>query len=160
MSSSIYGFSVTNIQGQDTSLEDYKGKVVLIVNTASECGFTPQYKELEELYKKYQSQGLAILGFPCNQFGAQEKGNSAEISSFCELNFGVTFPLFEKIEVNGENTAPLYRHLKAEAKGLFGSERIKWNFTKFLVNKQGKVEKRFASTTKPMAIENDILKLL
>ncbi|PKG57084.1 glutathione peroxidase [Shewanella sp. Choline-02u-19] len=160
MSSSIYGFSVTNIQGQETSLEDYKGKVVLIVNTASECGFTPQYKELEELYKKYQSQGLAILGFPCNQFGAQEKGNSAEISSFCELNFGVTFPLFEKIEVNGENTAPLYRHLKAEAKGLFGSERIKWNFTKFLVNKQGKVEKRFASTTKPMAIENDILKLL
>ncbi|MFT5788178.1 MAG: glutathione peroxidase, partial [Shewanella sp.] len=109
MSSSIYEFSVTNIQGQETSLEDYKGKVLLIVNTASKCGFTPQYKELEELYRKYQSQGLAILGFPCNQFGAQEKGSSEEISSFCELNFGVTFPLFEKIEVNGENTAPLYR---------------------------------------------------
>lgn len=160
MPSSIYEFSVTNIQGQEISLGDYKGKVVLIVNTASKCGFTPQYKELEELYRKYQSQGLVILGFPCNQFGAQEKGSSEEISSFCELNFGVTFPLFEKIEVNGENTAPLYRHLKAEAKGLLGSERIKWNFTKFLVNKQGLVEQRFASTTKPMDIEKNILELL
>ncbi|QQX81557.1 glutathione peroxidase [Shewanella sp. KX20019] len=160
MTPSIYDFSVINIQGQEISLEDYKGRVVLIVNTASECGFTPQYQELEQLYKKYQSQGLTILGFPCNQFGAQEKGSSEEISLFCERNFGVSFPLFEKIEVNGENTIPLYRHLKTAAKGLLGSERIKWNFTKFLINKQGKVEHRFASTTKPMAIEKNILELL
>lgn len=160
MPSSIYDFSVANIQGQSTPLKDYQGKVILIVNTASECGFTPQYKELEALYKKYQSQGFVVLGFPCNQFGAQEKGDSAAISSFCELNFGVTFPLFEKIEVNGAAATPLYQYLKTEAKGLLGSERIKWNFTKFLVNKQGKVEKRFAPTTKPMAIEKNILELL
>lgn len=160
MTSSIHKFSVKNIQGQDVSLADYKGKVLLIVNTASECGFTPQYKELEQLYKKYQSQGLEILGFPCNQFGAQEKGDSAAISSFCELNFGVTFPLFEKIEVNGDGAAPLYSYLKHEAKGLLGSERIKWNFTKFLVNKHGEVESRFAPTTKPLALEKNILKLL
>ncbi|GIU19617.1 MULTISPECIES: glutathione peroxidase [unclassified Shewanella] len=160
MTASIYDFSVNNIQGQTVSLANFKDKVILIVNTASECGFTPQYRELEALYQKHQSQGLVVLGFPCNQFGEQEKGDSQAISSFCELNFGVTFPLFEKIEVNGANTAPLYAHLKQSAKGLLGSERIKWNFTKFLVDKQGKVTQRFAPTTKPMAIESEILKLL
>ncbi|ABV88281.1 glutathione peroxidase [Shewanella pealeana] len=160
MTASIYDFSVNNIQGKTVSLANFKDKVILIVNTASECGFTPQYKELEALYQKHQSQGLAVLGFPCNQFGEQEKGDNQAISSFCELNFGVTFPLFEKIEVNGANTAPLYAHLKQSAKGLLGSEAIKWNFTKFLVDRQGKVTQRFAPTTKPMAIEGEILKLL
>ncbi|MDB2386901.1 glutathione peroxidase [Shewanella sp.] len=160
MPTSIYDFTVTNIQGQPISLANYQDKVLLIVNTASECGLTSQYKALEMLYQQYQSQGLVILGFPCNQFGAQEKGDSKEISTFCELNFGVTFPLFEKIAVNGDNTAPLYQYLKSEAKGVFGSEKIKWNFTKFLVNKQGQVQQRFAPTTKPNAIEKDILKLL
>ncbi|WP_299803476.1 glutathione peroxidase [uncultured Shewanella sp.] len=160
MTASIYDFSVNNIQGQSISLANFKDKVILIVNTASKCGFTPQYGELEALYQKHQSQGLVVLGFPCNQFGEQEKGDSQTISSFCELNFGVTFPLFEKIEVNGANTDPLYAYLKHSAKGLFGSERIKWNFTKFLVDKQGKVTQRFAPTTKPMAIEAEILKLL
>ncbi|WOT06097.1 glutathione peroxidase [Shewanella youngdeokensis] len=160
MASAIYELSVTNIQGEQVSLADYQGKVILVVNTASKCGFTPQYQELEQLYKKYHSQGLEILGFPCNQFGAQEKGNNEEISSFCELNFGVTFPLFEKIEVNGDNAAPLYRHLKTEAKGLLGSEAIKWNFTKFLINKQGQVLKRYAPTTKPLELEKTIADLL
>ncbi|GIU28848.1 glutathione peroxidase [Shewanella schlegeliana] len=160
MTTSIYDFSVNNIQGQAISMAEFKGKAILIVNTASECGFTPQYRELETLYQKHQSQGLVVLGFPCNQFGEQEKGDNQAISTFCQLNFGVTFPLFEKIEVNGANTAPLYAYLKHSAKGLLGSERIKWNFTKFLVNKQGKVTQRFAPTTKPMAIETEILKLL
>ncbi|MGS0683493.1 glutathione peroxidase [Shewanella sp. 125m-7] len=160
MVSSIYDFSVNNIQGQTVSLSDFKGKVVLIVNTASECGFTPQYKELEALYQKYQSQGLVVLGFPCNQFGAQEKGDNQAISAFCELNFGVTFPLFEKIEVNGVNTTPLYAYLKQSAKGLLGSEKIKWNFTKFLVNREGQAMQRFAPTTKPTALEKDVLNLL
>ncbi|MCL1138523.1 glutathione peroxidase [Shewanella pneumatophori] len=160
MSASIYDFAVNNIQGQNVSLADFKDRVVLIVNTASKCGFTPQYKELEQLHQKYQDQGLVILGFPCNQFGAQEQGDSEEISQFCELNFGVTFPLFEKIEVNGPNTLPLYNYLKSSAKGLLGSEKVKWNFTKFLVNRQGQAVQRFAPTTKPMALEQDILKLL
>lgn len=160
MTISIYNFSVKNIQGQTVSLADFKDKVILIVNTASKCGFTPQYRELEALYQKHQSQGFVVLGFPCNQFGEQEKGDNQAISTFCELNFGVTFPLFEKIEVNGANTEPLYAYLKHGAKGLLGSEGIKWNFTKFLVNKQGKVTQRFAPTTKPMAIESEILKLL
>lgn len=160
MTASIYDFSVTNIQGQTVPLAEYKDRVVLIVNTASKCGFTPQYKELEQLYQKYQAQGLVILGFPCNQFGAQEQGDSETISQFCELNFGVSFPLFEKVEVNGPNTLPLYRYLKTSAKGLLGSEKVKWNFTKFLVNRQGEAVTRFAPTTKPMAIEADILKLL
>lgn len=160
MTASIYDFSVTNIQGQTVPLAEYKDRVVLIVNTASKCGFTPQYKELEQLYQKYQAQGLVILGFPCNQFGAQEQGDNETISQFCELNFGVSFPLFEKVEVNGPNTLPLYRYLKTSAKGLLGSEKIKWNFTKFLVNRQGEAVTRFAPTTKPMAIEADILKLL
>ncbi|MCK8045602.1 glutathione peroxidase [Shewanella sp. 1CM18E] len=160
MTTSIYDFSANNIQGKQVSLADYKDKVVLIVNTASECGFTPQYKDLEALNQKYQAQGLVILGFPCNQFGAQEKGDSQAISQFCELNFGVTFPLFEKIDVNGSNTLPLYAYLKHSAKGLLGSEKIKWNFTKFLVDRQGNPVKRYAPTTKPMALEQDILKLL
>ncbi|MDR8522997.1 glutathione peroxidase [Shewanella fidelis] len=160
MTASIYDFSVTNIQGQTVPLAEYKDRVVLIVNTASKCGFTPQYKELEQLYQKYQAQGLVILGFPCNQFGAQEQGDNETISQFCELNFGVSFPLFEKVEVNGPNTLPLYRYLKTSAKGLLGSEKVKWNFTKFLVNRQGEAVTRFAPTTKPMAIEADILKLL
>ncbi|WP_220783319.1 glutathione peroxidase [Shewanella sairae] len=156
----MYDFSANNIQGKQVSLADYKDKVVLIVNTASECGFTPQYKDLEALNQKYQAQGLVILGFPCNQFGAQEKGDSQAISQFCELNFGVTFPLFEKIDVNGSNTLPLYAYLKHSAKGLLGSEKIKWNFTKFLVDRQGNPVKRYAPTTKPMALEKDILTLL
>ena len=160
MTKTVYDFSANNIQGQTVPLADYKDKVILIVNTASECGFTPQYKDLEALYQKYQNQGLVILGFPCNQFGNQEKGDSQSISSFCELNFGVTFPLFEKIEVNGDNSAPLYAYLKREAKGLLGSEKIKWNFTKFLVNRQGQVVQRFAPTSKPMALEKDIIDLL
>ncbi|MCL1129967.1 glutathione peroxidase [Shewanella sairae] len=160
MTTSIYDFSANNIQGKQVSLADYKDKVVLIVNTASECGFTPQYKDLEALNQKYQAQGLVILGFPCNQFGAQEKGDSQAISQFCELNFGVTFPLFEKIDVNGSNTLPLYAYLKHSAKGLLGSEKIKWNFTKFLVDRQGNPVKRYAPTTKPMALEKDILTLL
>lgn len=160
MTASIYDFSVTNIQGQTVPLAEYKDRVVLIVNTASKCGFTPQYKELEQLYQKYQAQGLVILGFPCNQFGAQEQGDNETISQFCELNFGVSFPLFEKVEVNGPNTLPLYRYLKTSAKGLLGSEKVKWNFTKFLVNRQGEAVTRFAPTTKPMALEADILKLL
>ncbi|ABZ77599.1 Glutathione peroxidase [Shewanella halifaxensis HAW-EB4] len=160
MTASIYDFSVKDIQGQTVSLADFKDQVILIVNTASECGFTPQYRELEALYQKHQTQDFVVLGFPCNQFGAQEKGDNQTISTFCQLNFGVTFPLFEKIEVNGANTAPLYVYLKHSAKGLLGSERIKWNFTKFLVNKKGLVTQRFAPTTNPMAIEAEILKLL
>lgn len=160
MTNSIYQFNVKNIQGQNISLEDYKGKVLVIVNTASKCGFTPQYQGLEKLYKDYKDKGLEILGFPCNQFGKQEQGNESEISQFCELNFGVTFPLFSKIDVNGENAAPLFTYLKKEAKGLLGSQSIKWNFTKFLVNQQGKVLTRFAPTTKPEEIEESIKKLL
>ncbi len=157
---SIYDFSVNSIQGKPTSLSEYKDKVLLIVNTASACGFTPQYAGLEALYKKYGPQKFVILGFPCNQFGSQESGSESEISTFCELNFGVTFPLFEKIEVNGPNTHPLYDYLKSEAKGLLGSQGVKWNFTKFLVNSEGKVMTRYASTTKPESLEKDIENLL
>ncbi|QFU21853.1 glutathione peroxidase [Shewanella eurypsychrophilus] len=160
MTTSIYDFSVNNIQGQPVSLSDYKNKVVLIVNTASACGFTPQYKGLQALYEKYGPEKFVILGFPCNQFGAQEKGSESEIASFCELNFGVSFPLFEKIEVNGPEAHPLYEYLKSEAKGILGSKGIKWNFTKFLINSQGKVLTRLASTTKPEDIEKEIISLL
>lgn len=159
MASSIYDFSVNNIQGQSVALSDYKGKVILIVNTASACGFTPQYKGLQALYEKYGPEKFVILGFPCNQFGAQESGNETEISSFCELNFGVSFPLFEKIEVNGDQAHPLYEYLKSEAKGILGSKRIKWNFTKFLIDNKGKVLTRFGSTTKPEEIEKTIVNL-
>ena len=157
---SIYDFSVNNIQGKSVSLSEYKDKVILIVNTASACGFTPQYKGLQALYEKYGPEKFVILGFPCNQFGAQESGSESEKSSFCELNFGVNFPLFEKIEVNGPEAHPLYEYLKSEAKGILGSKGIKWNFTKFLIDSQGKVLARFASTTKPEALEKEINSLL
>ncbi|MFC5476202.1 glutathione peroxidase [Paraherbaspirillum soli] len=159
-SGNIYGFSVKRLDGTPAALEAYRGKVLLIVNTASECGFTPQYKGLEEIYQKYHAQGFEVLGFPCNQFGAQEPGNAEEIGAFCEKNYGVTFPLFEKIDVNGEHAAPLYQHLKSAVPGLLGSEGIKWNFTKFLVNKEGRVLDRFAPQTKPEALVADIEKLL
>lgn len=158
--SDIYEFSGKNIKGEDVPLSNYKGKVLLIVNTASKCGFTPQYKGLEALYKEYQGKGLEILGFPCNQFGKQEPGNADDIGEFCELNFGVTFPLFDKIEVNGPNTHPLYDYLKKEAPGLLGSGAVKWNFTKFLVDGSGKVIKRFAPTDTPEKIEKHVAKLL
>ncbi len=156
---SVYDFSAKLNNGADLSLAAYKGKVLLIVNTASKCGFTPQYKGLEELYKKYRKQGLEILGFPCDQFGHQEPGSDEEIRGFCELNYGVTFPLFSKINVNGVNQHPLYKHLKSEAGGLLGNS-IKWNFTKFLVNREGKVLDRFSPATSPENIVGDIAKAL
>ena len=157
---SVYDFTVKNIRGKDVKLDAYKGKPLLIVNTASECGFTPQYKGLETLYQKYHGKGLEILGFPCNQFGAQEPGTEKEIESFCEVNYGVTFPLFAKVDVNGDNAAPLYRHLKKEKPGLLGSEAIKWNFTKFLVDRKGNVVERYAPNAEPESITGDIEKLL
>lgn len=156
----IYDFAVERLDGTATTLADYRGKVVLIVNTASKCGFTPQYKGLEELYDKYHSQGFEVLGFPCNQFGSQEPGTAEEIGAFCEKNFGVNFPLFSKIDVNGDHAAPLYQYLKNAAPGLLGSEGIKWNFTKFLINKDGTVFDRYAPQTKPEALTADIEKLL
>jgi glutathione peroxidase len=152
---SVYDYSAKRNNGADQSLSDYKGQVLLIVNTASQCGFTPQYKGLQELYAKYHDQGLEVLGFPCNQFGHQEPGNDEEIKSFCDLNYGVTFPLFSKIEVNGEGAHPLYKFLKSEKGGLLG-DNIKWNFTKFLVDKQGTVVERFAPTTTPEKIIADL----
>lgn len=160
MRPSIYDFSVNTITGETVSLESYRGKVLLIVNTASKCGFTPQYTGLENLYKNHQAQGLEVLGFPCNQFGAQEPGSEDEIASFCSLNFGVSFPLFAKIDVNGAQAAPLYQYLKAEAPGILGTKDVKWNFTKFLVNREGKVVKRYAPQDTPEKIEADIKALL
>ena len=156
----VYDFSMTDIHGKPQSLGQYKDKVLLIVNTASQCGFTPQYKGLETLYKKMHARGLEVLGFPCNQFGAQEPGGEEEIESFCEVNYGVTFPLFAKIDVNGKNAAPLYEYLKTAKPGLLGSEAIKWNFTKFLVDRKGKVVERYAPKVEPEAIAADIEKLL
>jgi glutathione peroxidase len=157
---SVYDFAVDDIHGKSVPLSRYRDKVLLIVNTASKCGFTPQYKGLEALHQKYQARGLVVLGFPCNQFGAQEPGTADEIASFCELNFGVTFPLLAKIDVNGDAAAPLYRHLKQAKPGLLGSEAIKWNFTKFLVDRKGNVVARFAPNTEPDALAGDIEKLL
>jgi glutathione peroxidase len=157
---SIYDFSANSLDGKPVSLKDYAGKVLLVVNTASKCGFTPQYEGLEALHQKYRERGLAVLGFPCNQFGAQEPGTADEIGSFCQKNYGVSFPLFEKIDVNGDGAHPLYRWLKSSAKGVLGSEGIKWNFTKFLVDRQGHVIERFAPTTKPADLAADIEKLL
>ena len=156
----IYDFTVKDIHGKSVKLSAYKGRPMLIVNTASECGFTPQYKGLEALYKKLHGKGLEILGFPCNQFGAQEPGSEAEIEQFCEVNYGVTFPMFAKIDVNGDNAAPLYKYLKKEKPGLLGSEAIKWNFTKFLVDRDGKVVERYAPNAEPASIAGDIEKLL
>jgi glutathione peroxidase len=157
---SIYDFSARTLDGASASLEVYKGKTLLIVNVASKCGFTPQYGGLEALYRKFASKGLVVLGFPSNQFGHQEPGDSTEIRNFCSTNFDVTFPLFAKIDVNGSDADPLYKFLKREARGVFGTERIKWNFTKFLVDSQGRVRKRYAPTAKPSSIENAIAALL
>lgn len=160
MNKSIYDFAVKDIHGKEQKLDRYKGKVMLIVNVASKCGFTPQYEGLEALYEKMHDRGLEVLGFPCNQFGAQEPGTEKEIETFCELNYGVTFPLYAKIDVNGNKTAPLYKHLKQEKPGLLGSEAIKWNFTKFLVDRNGTVVERYAPNVEPQAIAGDIEKLL
>ena len=153
----VYEFSVKDRKGKDVSLKEYANEVLLIVNTATKCGFTKQLKGLEELYQKYKDKGLVILGFPCNQFMNQEPLNEEEIKSFCSLTYGVTFPMFSKIDVNGENTHPLYKYLKEAKKGLLGSEAIKWNFTKFLVDKNGTVINRYAPATKPESLEVDIL---
>jgi glutathione peroxidase len=160
MTNTIYQFSANNNAGEVVELAHYKNKVVLIVNTASDCGFTPQYEGLQDLYQKHQKQGLEILAFPCNQFKQQEEGDDEAIKQFCDLRFNIKFPLFSKINVNGENAHPLFTFLKSEAPGLLGSKGIKWNFTKFLVNREGKVIKRYAPATKPEAIEVDIEKLL
>lgn len=157
---SVYDFSLNDIHGKPQSLAKYKDKVLLIVNTASECGFTPQYKGLEALYKKLHGRGLEVLGFPCNQFGGQEPGAEKQIESFCEVNYGVTFPLFAKVDVNGKNATPLYEHLKKAKPGVLGSEAIKWNFTKFLVDRKGNVVERYAPKVEPEAIAGDIEKLL
>ena len=160
MDAPIYGYSVKTIAGKQQSMAKYKGKVMLIVNTASECGFTPQYKGLEALHETYGKRGLAVLGFPCNQFGAQEPGDEKAIAEFCERNFGVTFPLFSKIDVNGDNADPLFVYLKKEKPGLLGSEKIKWNFTKFLVYAKGTVVERYAPNTEPKDLTGAIEKLL
>ena len=156
----IYDFKANNISGKEISLNDYKGKTIVVVNTASKCGLTPQYEGLEAMYQKYKDDGLVILGFPCNQFGQQEKGNADEIQEFCQVNYGVSFPMFEKIEVNGKNAHPLFKYLKKELSGgIFGS-KIKWNFTKFVIDKNGNPVKRFAPTTKPEKMEKFIKKTL
>lgn len=160
MTTSVYDFDCQTGGGKSKSLSDYKGKVLLVVNTASKCGFTPQFGGLEELYEKHKNSGLEILGFPCNQFGKQDPGSNGEIQEFCQLNYGVSFPMFGKIEVNGGDTDPLFKHLKKEAPGALGSQRIKWNFTKFLIDTEGQVVKRYAPTVKPRDIEKDIQKLL
>ena len=157
---SVYDFTVDDIHGKPVDLSRYRGHVLLIVNTASKCGFTPQYKGLQQLYDKYHARGLDVLGFPCNQFGGQEPGEEPEIESFCEVNYGVTFPMFSKIDVNGDDAAPLFRHLKSAKPGLLGSEGIKWNFTKFLVDRDGKVVERYAPKAEPASIAPDIEKLL
>ncbi|MGA8276776.1 MAG: glutathione peroxidase [Rhodanobacteraceae bacterium] len=153
---SIYDFSAKTIDGTEQSLDVYRGKTLLIVNVASKCGFTPQYAGLETLYRKFKDQGLVVLGFPCDQFGHQEPGDEAEIRNFCSLNYEVTFPLFAKIEVNGANAHPLYKYLKHEARGVLGSETIKWNFTKFLVDANGHVDRRYAPNDTPPSIGEDI----
>ena len=156
---SAHDFSATSIDGIERQLVDYKGKVILVVNTASQCGFTPQYKGLEDVYRTYADRGLVVLGFPCDQFGHQEPGNEEEIADFCERNFGVTFPLFAKVDVNGKNAHPLFTWLRSEQSGLVG-DKIRWNFTKFLVDTEGKVVKRYGSTTTPDQITDDIEALL
>ncbi len=157
---SLYEIRANTLDGREARLGDYAGKVLLIVNTASQCGFTPQYDGLEKLYRQYQGKGLEILGFPCNQFGKQEPGDAAEIRSFCQTRYDVSFPMFAKVEVNGPRAHPLYRHLKSGAKGVLGTEAIKWNFTKFLVDRQGRVVKRYAPTTAPQQLVKTIERLL
>lgn len=157
---SIYDFEVLDSKQQPVSLSEYKGKVLLIVNVASRCGFTNQYGDLQNIYKKYHDKGFEILAFPCNQFGAQEPGSNAEISEFCSVNFNITFPIFDKIIVNGAGELPLFKYLKDELPGVLGTKAIKWNFTKFLIDRNGKPVKRYSSTIKPMSILSDIQKLL
>jgi glutathione peroxidase len=160
---SVFDFEAETLDRTPKKLADFRGKVLLVVNTASQCGFTPQYAGLEKLYETYKDRGLVILGFPCNQFGAQEPGSAAEIGAFCQKNYGVSFPMFAKIEVNGASTHPLYRYLKKEKPGILGplgGGAIKWNFTKFLVNRQGQVVARYAPSTKPQSLAGDIEKLL
>ena len=159
MNSNFHQFKATSLQNKEIDMENYKGKVVLVVNTASKCGLTPQYEGLEKLYRDYKDKGLVILGFPCNQFGKQEPGSEKEIAEGCLINYGVTFPMFSKIEVNGDNTHPIYKYLKSELKGTFGN-RIKWNFTKFLIDKDGTPYKRFSPTTTPDKLRSHIETLL
>lgn len=158
--SGFYSLQCAAKNGASYSFEQLRGKVVLIVNVASKCGFTPQYDELEKLYKKHKDQGLVILGFPCNQFGSQEPGSDEEISSFCQLNYGVTFPIMRKIEVNGKDADPVFNYLKDQKSGALGLKGIKWNFEKFLIDREGKVVNRYSSLTKPLSIESEIEKLL
>jgi glutathione peroxidase len=158
--SQLYELSARRLDGSEQSFASYKGKVLLIVNVASKCGFTPQYEGLEALWKKYQKKGLVVLGFPCNQFGAQEPGADAEIGAFCSLTYGVSFPMFAKVEVNGGDTHPVFEFLKSQAPGLLGIEMIKWNFTKFLVDREGKVSTRYAPATSPEDLAGDIEALL
>lgn len=157
---SIYEYTAKNLKGIDIPLSEYRDYVVLIVNTASKCGFTPQYEELEQLYQEYQDQKFVILGFPCNQFGNQEPGTEEDINEFCQVNYGVTFPMFAKVDVNGDDAHPLFDYLKENAKGLLGSKAVKWNFTKFLVNRNGEVVDRIASATSPLKMKSDIEALL
>jgi glutathione peroxidase len=159
MAKSVFDYTVKDINGNDVSLSQYQGKFLLIVNVASKCGFTPQYKGLEELYQELKDK-VVVLGFPCNQFGAQEPGDAEEIKNFCNLSYDVKFPLFAKIDVNGSDAAPLYQFLKQERPGILGTEKIKWNFTKFLVNPEGQVIKRYAPTEKPEDIKKDLSKIL
>ena len=156
----FYDFTAKDITGKEISMSIYKNKVLLVVNVASKCGYTPQYEGLEKIYKKYHAQGFEILGFPCNQFKGQEPGTEKEIHNFCKVNYGVTFPLFSKIDVNGDHTHPLYVYLKKEAPGFLGTQSIKWNFTKFLIDRNGKVIKRYGSSTKPAELADDIEALL
>lgn len=158
--SEIYSFKAVRNTGEDVSLSEYQGKVVLVVNTASKCGFTPQYKGLQALYDKYKDQDFEILAFPCDQFGHQEPGDDQEIQQFCSLNYDINFPLFKKVEVNGDDAIPLYKFLKKQAPGIFGSESIKWNFTKFLIGKDGNVISRYAPKTAPESLEADIQKAI
>ena len=158
--SDLYNLSVKDIQLNDVDLSSFQGKTLLIVNVASKCGFTPQYKDLQSLSDKYKDQGLEVLGFPCNQFGGQEPGTNEEVQSFCDLTFNVSFKMFNKIEVNGENASPLFKHLKHESPGILGTESIKWNFTKFLVNKDGEVVKRFAPKDGEASIEAELKKII
>ena len=157
---SIYDFRARSIDGSDVALSEFKGRVLLIVNVASKCGFTPQYEALEQLYRKYRDEGFAVLGFPCNQFGSQEPGLESEIKTFCESRYNVTFPLFSKIEVNGQNVHPLYAFLKRNKRGLLGTQRIKWNFTKFLVDRNGLVLARYAPQRTPQKLEQDVTRAL
>ena len=158
--SELYNISVKDIELNSVDLSNYKGKTLLIVNVASKCGFTPQYKDLQHLYEKYQDQDFEVLGFPCNQFGAQESGTNEEIQAFCDLTFNVSFKMFDKIEVNGPNASPLFKYLKHESPGILGTEAVKWNFTKFLVNKDGQVVKRFAPKDGKSAIESELQKII